>query len=113
MGLLVRPTCPSLSKPSTTMGKFLSDTQYEFTLEPYADGTPAPTVVTKEADMALAAPFLLARPDFSKTEVVYVSHGPHQGATVVFGYIEGSFLVSRTGDTREHHVSNIYRCMNT
>ena len=29
---------------------------------------------------------------------VYVSHGPHQEATVVFGYIEGSFLVSRTGD---------------
>ena len=24
---------------------------------------------------------------------VYVSQGPHQGATVVFGYIEGSFLV--------------------
>ncbi len=29
----------------------------------------------------------------------------------VFGYIEGSFLVIRTGDTREHHVPNIYRCM--
>ena len=29
---------------------------------------------------------------------VYVSQAPHQGATVVFGYIEGSFLVSRTGD---------------
>ena len=52
------------------MGKFLSDTQYVFTLEPYADGTPDPTVVTKEADMTLAAPFLLARTDFSKTEVV-------------------------------------------
>ena len=26
--------------------------------------------MTKESDMALAAPFLLARPDFSKTEVV-------------------------------------------
>ena len=52
------------------MGKFLSDTQYVFAFEPYTDGTPAPTVVTKEADMALAAPFLLARPDFSKTEVV-------------------------------------------
>ena len=32
---------------------------------------------------------------------VYVSQGPHQGATVVFGYIEGSFLVSRTDDVRE------------
>ncbi len=30
------------------MGKFLSDAQYAFTLEPYADGTPDPTVVTKE-----------------------------------------------------------------
>ena len=44
--------------------------KYSFTLVPYADGTPAPTVVTKEADMASAAPFLLDRPDFSKTEVV-------------------------------------------
>ncbi len=29
-----------------------------------------PTVVTKESDMALSVPFLLDRPDFSKTEVV-------------------------------------------
>ena len=42
---------------------------------------------------------------------VCVSQGPHQGATVVFEYIEGSFLVSRTGDAREYHVPNIYRCM--
>ena len=39
---------------------------------------------------------------------VYVSQGPHQGATVVFGYIEGSFLVSRTGDVRERYAPNIY-----
>jgi hypothetical protein len=32
---------------------------------------------------------------------------------VVFGYIEGSFSVIRTGDVRERHVPNIYRCMNT
>ena len=32
---------------------------------------------------------------------VYVSHGPHQGATVVFGYIEVSC---------ERYVPNIYRC---
>jgi hypothetical protein len=51
------------------MGKFLSDTQYVFSLEPYTDGTPAPTVVTKEVDMSVSAPFLLAKPDFSKTEV--------------------------------------------
>ncbi len=29
-----------------SMGKFLSDTQYVFALEPYTDGTPSPTVVT-------------------------------------------------------------------
>ena len=44
---------------------------------------------------------------------VYVSHGPHQEATVVFGYIEGSFLVSRTGDVRERYAPNIYRCIHT
>ncbi len=44
---------------------------------------------------------------------VYVSHGPHQEATVVFGYIEGSFLVSRTGDVREHYAPNIYRYIHT
>ena len=52
------------------MGKFLSDTQYVFALEPYTDGTPVPTVVTKEVDMAVAAHFFFAKPDFSKTEVV-------------------------------------------
>ena len=36
----------------------------------YRNGTPAPTIVTKEVDMAVAAPFLLVNPDFSKTEVV-------------------------------------------
>ena len=35
----------------------------------------------------------------------------HQEATVVFGYIEGSFLVSRTGDVRERYAPNIYRCI--
>ncbi len=44
---------------------------------------------------------------------VYVSQGPHQGETVVFGYIEGSFLVSRTGDARERYAPNIYRCIRT
>ena len=52
------------------MGKFLSDSQYDFTLEPYVNGTPAPSLVTKEVDMAVVSPFLLANPDFSKTEVV-------------------------------------------
>jgi hypothetical protein len=36
---------------------------------------------------------------------------PPQEAVSVFGYIEGSFLVSRTGDERERHVPNIYRSM--
>ena len=44
---------------------------------------------------------------------VYVPHGPHQEATVVFGYIEGSFLVSRTGDVCERYAPNIYRCIRT
>ncbi len=44
---------------------------------------------------------------------VYVSQGPHQGATVVFGYIEGSFLVSRTGDASERYAPNLYRCICT
>jgi hypothetical protein len=52
------------------MVKFLSDTQYAFTLEPYDNGTPVPTVVTKEVGMTVTTPFLLVKPDFSKTEVV-------------------------------------------
>jgi hypothetical protein len=44
---------------------------------------------------------------------VYVSQGPHQGTTVVFGYIEGSFLVNKTGEAHEHYVPNIYRCIRT
>ena len=44
---------------------------------------------------------------------VYVSQGPHQGATVVFGYIEGSFLVNKTNDVRERYSPNIYRCIHT
>ncbi len=44
---------------------------------------------------------------------VYVSQGPHQGATVVFGYIEGSFLVRKTGDVYERYDFNIYKCIHT
>ena len=44
---------------------------------------------------------------------VYVSHDPHQGATVVFGYIEGSFLVSRPDDECQHYAPNIYRYIHT
>jgi hypothetical protein len=38
---------------------------------------------------------------------VCVSQGPHQGATVVFGYIEGSFVVSRTGDVCERYAGGV------
>ncbi len=44
--------------------------QYGFTLEPYVNGTPPPTLVTKEVDMTVTILFLLDNPDFSKTEVV-------------------------------------------
>jgi hypothetical protein len=64
------PEVADLSKPSAPMGKVLTDAQYAFTLEPYVNGTPAPTLVTKEVDMTVTAPFLLVNPDFSKTEVV-------------------------------------------
>jgi hypothetical protein len=48
----------------------LEGAHYDFTLEPYVNGTPDPTLVTKEVDMVMTAPFLLVNPDFSKTEVV-------------------------------------------
>ena len=35
--------------------------------------------------------------------VICLVQSPPQEAVVVFGYIEGSFLVSRTGCAREHH----------
>ena len=44
---------------------------------------------------------------------VYVSHDPHQEATVVFGYIEGSFLVNGTDHVCELYDPNIYRCIHT
>jgi hypothetical protein len=45
--------------------------------------------------------------------VICLVQDPPQEAVVVFGYIEGSFLVRKTGDVRERHVPNIYRFMNT
>jgi hypothetical protein len=35
--------------------------------------------------------------------VICLVQSPHQEAVVVFGYIEGPFLVSRTGCARERH----------
>ena len=80
-----QPQVSDLSNPSSVMGKFLSDTQYAFTLEPYANGTPTPTVMTKEVDIAVTAPFLLANPDSSKTEVVKwaSTSGPQAQAPLV------------------------------
>ena len=40
------------------------DTQYSFTLEPYVNGTPAPSLVTKEVDMTVTGPFLLVNRDY-------------------------------------------------
>jgi hypothetical protein len=64
------PQVSDLSKPSADTGKFLSDTKYAFTLQAHANGTSAPTVVTKEVDMAVAGSFVLAKPDFSNAEMV-------------------------------------------
>ena len=63
-----------LKKTSAATGKFLIDTKHDFILEAYTNGTPgvrrtrvsrgwaAPTVVTKEVDMAAVGPFLFAEP---------------------------------------------------
>jgi hypothetical protein len=40
------------------MGKFLIDAPMEPPVEPYTDGTPTPTVVTKEVDMTVTAHFV-------------------------------------------------------
>ncbi len=75
--IYTEPEVADLTKPSKVQSfwkvqSFLvtHSPRYTFTLEPYDDGTPDPTVVTKEVDMVVTAPFLLARADFSKTEVV-------------------------------------------
>jgi hypothetical protein len=60
----------TLTEEQERFAKQFLPAAYAFTLEPYVNGTPAPSHVTKEVDMAVAAPFLLANPDFSKTEVV-------------------------------------------
>ena len=64
------PEISDLSKVSNVNGKFLSESSFAFTLEAYANDTPAPNILPKEVDLAQAAPFLLTNPDFSKTEVV-------------------------------------------
>ena len=42
-----------LVQGSTLKGKFLSDPEFDFTLEAYANGTPAPNILPKEANRVL------------------------------------------------------------
>jgi hypothetical protein len=42
-----------LCKAFTLKGKFLSDPKFAFTLEAYANGTPAPNILPKEANRVL------------------------------------------------------------
>jgi len=47
-----------------------------------------------------------------QTDQIYVDV-PRTGTTVVFGYIEGSFLVNKSDDTRERYVPNTCRFIRT
>jgi hypothetical protein len=42
-----------LVQGSTLKGKFLSDPEFDFTLEAYANGTPAPNILPKESNRVL------------------------------------------------------------
>jgi hypothetical protein len=47
------PEISDLCKAFTLKGKFLSDSKFVFTLEAYANGTPAPNILPKEANRVL------------------------------------------------------------
>ena len=47
------PEISDLCKAFTFKGKFLSDPKFAFTLEAYANGTPAPNILPKEANRVL------------------------------------------------------------
>ena len=47
------PEISDLCKASTLKGKFLSDPKFNFTLEAYANDTPAPNILPKEANHVL------------------------------------------------------------
>ena len=47
------PVISDLYKAFTLKGKFLSDPKFAFTLEAYANGTPAPKILPKEANRVL------------------------------------------------------------
>ena len=59
-----RLTCRN-SRHVTLEGKALTESMYIFQLEPYENGSPAPTLLQPEA-----APFMLTNPDFSQMTVV-------------------------------------------
>ena len=47
------PEILDLCKASTLKDKFLSDPKFAFTLQAYANGTPAPNILPKEANRVL------------------------------------------------------------
>ena len=47
------PEISDLCKALTLKGKFLSDPKFAFTLEAYANDTPAPNIIPKEANRVL------------------------------------------------------------
>ena len=50
---MMQPEISDLCKVFTLKGKFLSDPKFAFTLEAYANGTPAPNILSKEANRVL------------------------------------------------------------
>ena len=50
---ITAPEISDLCKVFTLKGKFLSDPKFAFTLEAYANGTPAPNILPKEANRVL------------------------------------------------------------
>ncbi len=49
-GQHMQPEISDLCKVCTLKGKFLSDPKFAFTLEAYANGTPAPNILPKETN---------------------------------------------------------------
>jgi hypothetical protein len=50
---MLQPEISDLCKAFTLKGKFLSDPKFAFTLEAYANDTPAPNILPKEANRVL------------------------------------------------------------
>jgi hypothetical protein len=49
----MQPEISDLCKAFSLKGKFLSDPKFAFTLETYANDTPAPNILPKEANRVL------------------------------------------------------------